>query len=83
MGVQSLACFRSRSCLHDPTQANVTLWETAENVLLTLVQYVSQGAKPIATAFLKDLLKGLPLKFGHRNKQSPLLGFLQEWGYKH
>jgi hypothetical protein len=56
-------------------------WETAGNVLLTLVKHVADGPKPVAPSFLKDLLKALPLKLGRRNKQSALLGFMQEQRY--
>src|ERR1019366_4702745 len=56
-------------------------WETAGNVLLTLVRHVGQGAKQVSPAFLKDLLRALPLKRARRKKQSARLGFMQERGY--
>ncbi len=56
-------------------------WETAGNVLLTLVKHVADGPKPVAPSFLMDLLKALPLKLGRRNKQCALLGFMQDQGY--
>jgi hypothetical protein len=56
-------------------------WETAGNVLLTLVKHVQSGPKPVAPAFLKDLLRSFPVKLGNRNKQVALLRFMQEHGY--
>ncbi len=49
-------------------------WETAGNVLLTLVKHVATGPKPVAPAFLMDLLKALPVKLRRRNKQSAAAG---------
>jgi hypothetical protein len=55
--------------------------QTAGNVLLTLVKYVESGPKAIAPAFLKDLLRALPVKIGKRSKQCALLRFMRDHGY--